>query len=243
MDDSGSSRLTWSRLSWLAPAAMGTVFLLVMVILAGGFEPFLAIFAAILLITAFVGRRFPRRAGPITVIVILALLLLMNLPAIADDIAHPESFLNFAIFGVLLLVLDLSGIVASVLVLVGRSDGAAARFAYAAGGIIVVAAIASAVATAGFENDTAAAGDLRVVAEEVEFTPASLTGSGGTVGVFIENKDPVRHTFTIEELDIEVNLPGNADQRVDITAPPGEYEFVCKVPGHDDMMGTLTISG
>ena len=53
----------------------------------------------------------------------------------------------------------------------------------------------------------------------------------------------MRHTFTIEDLDIEVNLPGNADQRVDITAAPGEYEFMCKVPGHDDMKGTLTIEG
>ena len=34
------------------------------------------------------------------------------------------------------------------------------------------------------------------------------------------------------------------EQRVtylDITAAPGTYEFVCKVPGHDDMKGTLTI--
>lgn len=240
MEGMQDTRWSWPRLVWLAPAAMAAVFLIVMVVLAGGFEPFLAIFGAILLITAYVGRRFPRRAGPITVLVVLALLLLMNLPALVDDLSHPESFLNFAVFGVLLIVLDLTGLIASVASLMNRSgDGAAV--VYVAGAVIVVGAIVSGIATASFESDTAQAGDLVVVAEEVEFSPATLSGSG-TIGVFIENKDPVRHTFTIEDLDVDVNLPGGADQRVDITGAPGTYEFVCEVPGHESMKGTITIT-
>lgn len=237
-----SERWNWHRLVWQAPLAMAVVFLAVMVTLAGGFEPFLVIFAAIFLIAAYVGRRFPRRAGPITVLVILVLINLMNSTAYVDDLAHPESFVNFAIFGVLLLVLSLIGIGASIAVLTSRSNAMAGRTVYAGITIVGIGIIASAIATAGFESDDAQAGDLVVTAEDVEFAPETLSGSG-TFGVFIENKDPIRHTWSIDALDIDVNLPGGADQRVDITAPPGTYEYICKVPGHEDMKGTLTISG
>ena len=35
----------------------------------------------------------------------------------------------------------------------------------------------------------------------------------------------------------------NMDRRVEISAPAGTYTFVCNVPGHDDMVGTLIIEG
>lgn len=237
------ARWTWHRLVWWAPLAFGILFLLIMVILAGGFEPFLFVIALVTLIAAYVGRRFPRRAGPITVLVVMTLLVLMNAPAILEDLAHPESFTNFALFGTVPLTFAFVGIIASVAVLLSRRDAAASTVAYAAAGIIVITVAWSAIATLAVSDDDLVAGDLRLVAEEVEFAPVSLTGSGDTVGVFIENKDPVRHTFTIESLDLEVELPASTDRRVEIDAPPGSYEFVCTVLGHDDMKGTLTIGG
>lgn len=116
----------------------------------------------------------------------------------------------------------------------------ATRVAYVAIAAIVIAVVVSGIATLSLENDTAAAGDLRIVTEDAEFTPTSVSGSGA-VGIFIENEDPIRHTFTIEALDLEVDVPGGTDRRVDITASPGTYEFVCKVPGYENMKGTLTI--
>jgi hypothetical protein len=242
MPEDTDARWTWHRLTWMAPVAFGILFLLIMVTLAGGFEPFLFVIALVTLITGWVGRRFPRRAGPITVLAVMALLIIMNLPAILDDLGHPDSFWNFAVFGVTALTFALVGIIGSIAVLMSRRDVTASRALYAAVLVIIVGVVVSAVATLSLEDDTFAAGDLRVVAEEVEFLPESLSGSG-TVGVFIENKDPIRHTFTIEALDIEVDLPGSTDRRIDINAAPGTYEFVCKVPGHEDMMGTLTIEG
>jgi uncharacterized cupredoxin-like copper-binding protein len=83
-----------------------------------------------------------------------------------------------------------------------------------------------------------------VLAEGLGFLPTALDSSGGTVGVFIENNDPFRrHTFTIDELEVDVELPGGTSQRVDVSAPPGTYEFYCAVPGHEKMKGTLTITG
>lgn len=241
--DESSARWTWQRLVWMAPVAFGVLFLLLMVVLAGGFEPFIFVIALITLAAGYVGRRFPRRAGPITVLVVMVLLILANAPAILQDIVHPESFANFALFGTVPLTFAFVGIIASVAVLMSRSGAAATGVAYAALGVIVVTVAWSAVATLTVSDDDLVAGDIRLVAEEVEFIPSSLSASGDTVAVFIENKDPFRHTFTIDSLDIEVELPASTDRRVEIDAAPGTYEFVCEVVGHDDMTGTLTIGG
>lgn len=57
----------------------------------------------------------------------------------------------------------------------------------------------------------------------------------------MDNRDPIRHTFAIEALNIEVELPANTARRVDVSAAPGTYEFKCTVPGHENMKGTLTL--
>lgn len=71
--------------------------------------------------------------------------------------------------------------------------------------------------------------------------PTRYRRAGDSVGVFVDNKDPIRHTFAIEALDIEVELPANTARRVEINAPPGAYDFLCTVPGHDQMKGTITL--
>jgi plastocyanin len=79
------------------------------------------------------------------------------------------------------------------------------------------------------------------VAESVEFEPASVTASAGEVSVHIDNRDPVRHTFAIDELGVETEIPAGKGRRVTFDAGAGEYEFHCTVPGHEDMKGTITV--
>ena len=57
------------------------------------------------------------------------------------------------------------------------------------------------------------------------------------------NEDPIRHTFVIEELEVSLELPANTARRVDFDAASGTYRFFCDVPGHDDMVGVLTVAG
>jgi plastocyanin len=235
-------RWTWSKLVWVAPAVFAALFLLIMVVLAGGFEPFLFGLSVIILIAAFVGRRFPRRAGPITVLVVMTLLVLVNLPAIAEDLVHPESFVNFALFAITPLTLAVVAVVAAVAALRSAPDRSASRAAYGAIAVIVVGGGVSLVATLGVEDDTMAAGDLLLIAEEAEFSPVTLTGPVG-VAVFVDNEDPVRHTFAVPDLELEVELPANTKRRIEIAAPAGAYQFVCTVTGHDSMKGTLRIEG
>ena len=222
--------------------AFGILFLVLMVVLIQEFEPVTFIIAAITLIVGYVGRRYPRRAGPIAVVVVMSLLLLGNLPAIVDDMTHPESFVNFAIFGALALALAFVAIISGVAVLTSRAEARARTVVYGALWVLLVAFVVSGVAALTLEDDAIAAGDLSVVAEKIEFTPTALSGSG-TVGIFINNKDPIRHTFAIESLDLEYELPANTSRRFDIDAAPGTYEFVCTIEGHDDMKGILTIGG
>ena len=81
---------------------------------------------------------------------------------------------------------------------------------------------------------------MTVTAEDVEWSPEQLEVDAGGA-VFVENKDLFRHTFTVEDLDVSEDLGPGQDVRVELSAEPGEYEFICEVPGHEDMDGTLTV--
>ncbi len=76
MPEETRTRLDWQQLVVWAPVGIGVTFLAVMVIFAREFDPFVFVLAAVPLIASYVGRRFPRRAGPITVLVVLVLLVL-----------------------------------------------------------------------------------------------------------------------------------------------------------------------
>ncbi|HKJ55959.1 MAG TPA: cupredoxin domain-containing protein, partial [Nitriliruptoraceae bacterium] len=59
----------------------------------------------------------------------------------------------------------------------------------------------------------------------------------------VDNRDPFHHTFAIEELGIEVDLPANTARDVPLDgASPGVYTFVCTVVGHETMTGTIEVT-
>lgn len=87
--------------------------------------------------------------------------------------------------------------------------------------------------------------DLAVVAENLAFSESELTAPAGSLTVSLENRDLFWHTFTIDELGVELRVPVGAEMTVDFDAPPGEYTFFCSVPGHPEagMVGTLVVEG
>jgi uncharacterized cupredoxin-like copper-binding protein len=60
--------------------------------------------------------------------------------------------------------------------------------------------------------------------------------------VFVDNRDFFRHTFTVEETSIDVELPARQGARVPVDLPAGTYAVVCPVPGHEFMASTLTVT-
>ena len=84
--------------------------------------------------------------------------------------------------------------------------------------------------------------DILVTAENMGFAQTELVAQNGTITVQITNHDLWWHTFTIDELDVDLNVPMEAERSISFTAPPGTYTFYCAIPGHETIMqGTLIV--
>lgn len=99
------------------------------------------------------------------------------------------------------------------------------------------------------QDDDAPAGDVALQLEArdpYEWSESEITLAPGD-SIEVTNVGALQHNFEVEELGIAEELP--AGEPVVITIPedaePGEYEFICSVPGHAEggMVGTLTIEG
>lgn len=128
-----------------------------------------------------------------------------------------------------------------------QRDRPASRLpAWVGGGGLAVTLVAAVLAVgSSFTYDDAARspGDLGVAVERRDWLPPALSAPAGRVGVWIDNRDAARHTFTIKALDLSVDLPANHTTRVSFDAPPGTYRFECTAPGHDHggIRGTLFV--
>ena len=83
-------------------------------------------------------------------------------------------------------------------------------------------------------------GGLAVTAADFAFDPAELEATAGDVTIDFTNEDDTDHTFTIEDLDVDIAAGGGESASGDATLEAGEYEFVCRI--HPAMQGTLTVS-
>jgi plastocyanin len=93
---------------------------------------------------------------------------------------------------------------------------------------------------AAFDGRIAVVGtdDLRWDVEE-------LTVGAGTIEVALTCEDRVNHNLTFEgsRVEIVVCRPGETRTGV-VELEPGEYTYLCTVPGHEaTMRGTLTVTG
>ena len=63
--------------------------------------------------------------------------------------------------------------------------------------------------------------------------------------ISLPNTGASPHNFSVDKLNISVDLPAGETKQVTIPADtaPGDYEFYCNVPGHKEagMVGTLTV--
>ena len=184
------------------------------------------------------------RVGAIWLGVSSLALLLFSAPFLADALTHPESvgdFIPLSIFTVSLLV----GTVAAVPSFREGRDPAGASglpvaIAVGAGAMIVAASVVGIVAFLQTESVPAQAGDIRVVTEGLVFHPAGISAESGEVSVHVTNRDSTRHTFTIDQLGVDLNVPPNSMQRVTFAAGPGTYRFYCR-PHSPGMEGELVV--
>lgn len=92
-------------------------------------------------------------------------------------------------------------------------------------------------------------GAVVVEAKDYSFTPATITVPAGEVTFYVRNSGTQEHEFEIfkgEQVvdEIEGLVPGLA-KSLKVTLAAGDYTYVCKINGHDQlgMKGTLTVTG
>jgi plastocyanin len=230
----------WRRVAAIA-AATWLVWGVGFSIIIGELEPFILVFAVVPIAAWGVTVWKPGKASYTTFGALGLVTIILNLPFVISDLSHPESPVSFNVGSVALLAALLQVLV-GVRAWTPLSERLAGRAWRMAGALFAVGLAVSIVAAMSLEDDVAQAGDTMVVARHVEFEPTSFTATGSGA-VFVENRDPTRHTFTIEALDIDVELPANTARRIELSAPAGTYEVICAVPGHENMTATLTIAG
>lgn len=115
--------------------------------------------------------------------------------------------------------------------------------------VAIVVFMAAAFATLAFTSiftagpTTVAAPDvLRLETKSVRFSTGELSATAGTITVRVANRDLFWHTFTIDELGVDLRVPVGGEQQRTFAARPGTYAYYCAIPGHSAAMrGTLTV--
>ena len=114
---------------------------------------------------------------------------------------------------------------------------------------VALAACGGGSPTPGASPTPVPSGVIAVEAKEYAFTPASITVPAGLVSFSIRNAGTQDHEFEIFQGDQviaagEAITPGSTKDST-VTLAAGEYTFLCKLNGHDQlgMKGTLTVTG
>lgn len=80
--------------------------------------------------------------------------------------------------------------------------------------------------------------------DNLTFTPDVIELEvGESLDIHMSNNGNTAHTFTLDELNIDVEVPASNDETIPLTASaPGEYTFYCKFHDESGMVGTLRIA-
>jgi uncharacterized cupredoxin-like copper-binding protein/mono/diheme cytochrome c family protein len=91
-------------------------------------------------------------------------------------------------------------------------------------------------------GDVATSDQFTIESHDIFFTPTEIDVPSDTeVTILLPNLGAAPHNFSIDALDISVDIAPGETKEVTFTAPEGEYEYYCNVPGHREagMVGTL----
>ena len=258
----GVARARWSRLASgaLLAAAIGPMLMLA-ASLAWGLDPGDATFFAVGGVVAFAGALLLRsgrtvaRALGLVVAVVVGMMLFWT----AFGLATPDSFFDF-VPGLLVLPGAVVALVAGIAAIRAqrRGDlvdhpGAGERKVMAVGaGLVVLLAVVSGVLTlVGRQTVDVDRADVTIAMRDFEFDPdgAEVDLQPGDT-VLVRNDDPFSHTFTIDELGIDVVLGPGSEELVTIPEDAsGGYVLYCEPhtgdvedPADDDMATRIRIS-
>jgi plastocyanin len=146
-----------------------------------------------------------------------------------------------------LVAFSLVGFIGAVAGLVHLRNPAAGRGIAAPTGVIAVVFVFTSLglvwAMTDAEPQVAPEGAIEVQTTNVAFVPDSLRATAGEVSVAVRNRDLFWHTFTIDELGVDLTAPVGRLRVATFEAQPGTYSYYCRIPGHAalGMRGRLVV--
>ncbi len=230
--------MSWRGLLWAAVATNALAGVAFMLLVGEVIPPLVVLLTVQLLGLAVMSRR--ERTGAGIVAFGGAAQFVAYLSFALPSLGMPNSPLDFidAILGFLTTATMVVGGVA----LVRQRTGSPRRLAMSGAAIIGVAAVVATVGGLTASSDTLDEGEIEVLAEGNLWVPTELVVASGDT-LHVDNQDPFYHAFAIPELGLEVDLAGNTARDLPLDgAEPGIYEYVCPVPGHEAMIGTIEIT-
>lgn len=85
--------------------------------------------------------------------------------------------------------------------------------------------------------------DIELEAKDNEFVPLEISAKAGTFTIVMKNTGKAPHTFTQEDLKVDVAAKAGETARIKIeNAKPGKYHFVCIYHLSVKMEGDLTVT-
>lgn len=237
---------TAGRFDWIKLTVLGGAIIAlapVLPILSHGFDPFFAI----LIVPPLIGLvliRFARKTGIVWLGVVSLALLVMSAGFIPDALMHPESPTDFVPVTMLTVggLLAISAAVPAFRAARGRATGSVLPMVLGGAGLalVVVAVAVSMVAKGTIASDAPAVGSTVVAMEDFAFGPETINAESGEVTLYVTNNDSARHTFTVDELGVDVSIAPGQSRQITFDAGAGEYRFYCK-PHDPGMEGDLVV--
>ena len=229
---------SWKRL--LRTSAIAAIVVIVLINVFAGIIPPLVVFAVVWLVgVIWLGRS---TKGPaILLLVGFVAFIALSAPFVLPTLAVPASAGDF-ILNLASLLAAISGVIAAVAVLRGSKEASDTprTLGRVLLGVFALGTVFSIFSLMTYDDAEAQEGDVELVTRDIEFQDTTLEGEAGEIAVFVKNEDATLHTFTIEELDVDLDIPASKSARVTFEAEPGTYEFFC-VPHEADMKGTLVV--
>jgi len=94
----------------------------------------------------------------------------------------------------------------------------------------------------GNAGNAATSDQFTIEAHDISFNPTEIEiPSDREVTILLPNLGASPHNFSIDALNISVDIAPGETKEVKIKAPEGQYQYYCNVPGHKEagMVGTL----
>lgn len=229
--------------SWMRIARMGAILMVIFAVsltaMAREIIPPIAVIGLIYLVFVLLLTGERRKLGLGFGVLSIAILG-GNIPFIASDLARPESSPTFVLTLLSLAAVSLA-IVGGFGVFFGWTTGPIRGLVIGVAALFLAGSLTSVAIAVGTDSATALPSDTVVEAERLVWNPDEISAQAGT-GIWINNLDPVHHSFTVPDLDIDIEIPALKAARVDLDVDSGTYRVICTVAGHEAMTGTLVVS-